>query len=159
MLPEAETTVNYMKKSQVIVLLVGSLFAISPVAGCAWNNGSPQTKERVEIRYANVEQAKAAILSGTGSGIGKEGSLQRSLSDVISLKIAGDDVVVIPYTSSDPASGVHRSVKHACFFRKDLETGELVYVMSMTFGNTDAKIWELPLSKEVEERYTQMREQ
>ena len=137
-----------MKKAQRIILLIGILFAILPVAGRAQTAQFVDSKEYMkELRAAGDKfESVQAVKDVLARGFGNE------VVDVSELKLAADDVVVVSFFSG---SGLVR--KRALVLRKEQFTKKLAPVMLITFQDPDTKLWDFPFFKEMQDNYLKFR--
>ncbi len=137
-----------MKKAQRIILLVGILFAILPVAGRAQSAQFIDSKEYMKElkaagdKFESVQAVKDVLARGFGNEV----------VDVSELKLADDDVVVVSFYSG---SGLVR--KRALVLRKEQFTKKLAPVMLITFQDPDTKLWDFPFFKEMQDNYLKLR--
>ena len=137
-----------MKKAQRIILLIGILFAILPVAGRAQSAQFVDSKEYMKElkaagdKFESVQAVKDVLARGFGNEV----------VDVSELKLAADDVVVVSFFSG---SGLVR--KRALVLRKEQFTKKLAPVMLITFQDPDTKLWDFPFFKEMQDNYLKLR--
>ena len=137
-----------MKKAQRIILLIGILFAILPVAGRAQTAQFVVSKEYMKElkaagdKFESVQAVKDVLARGFGNEV----------VDVSELKLAADDVVVVSFFSG---SGLVR--KRALVLRKEQFTKKLAPVMLITFQDPDTKLWDFPFFKEMQDNYLKFR--
>lgn len=137
-----------MKKAQRIILLIGILFAILPVAGRAQTAQFVDSKEYMkelkaaEDKFESVQAVKDVLARGFGNEV----------VDVSELKLAADDVVVVSFFSG---SGLVR--KRALVLRKEQFTKKLAPVMLITFRDPTTKLWDFPFFKEMQDHYLKFR--
>lgn len=137
-----------MKKAQRIILLIGILFAILPVAGRAQTAQFVDSKEYMKElkaagdKFESVQAVKDVLARGFGNEV----------VDVSELKLAADDVVVVSFFSG---SGLVR--KRALVLRKEQFTKKLAPVMLITFQDPDTKLWDFPFFKEMQDNYLKFR--
>lgn len=137
-----------MKKAQRIILLIGILFAILPVAGRAQTAQFVDSKEYMkelkaaEDKFESVQAVKDVLARGFGNEV----------VDVSELKLAADDVVVVSFFSG---SGLVR--KRALVLRKEQFTKKLAPVMLITFRDPTTKLWDFPFFAEMQEHYLKFR--
>lgn len=137
-----------MKKAQRIILLIGILFAILPVAGRAQTAQFVDSKEYMKElkaagdKFESVQAVKDVLARGFGNEV----------VDVSELKLAADDVVVVSFFSG---SGLVR--KRALVLRKEQFTKKLAPVMLITFQDPDTKLWDFPFFKEMQDHYLKFR--
>ena len=137
-----------MKKAQRIILLIGILFAILPVAGRAQTAQFVDSKEYMKElkaagdKFESVQAVKDVLARGFGNEV----------VDVSELKLADDDVVVVSFYTG---SGVVR--KQALVLRKELFTKKLALVMAITFRDPTTKLWDFPFFAEMQDHYLKFR--
>ena len=137
-----------MKKAQRIILLIGILFAILPVAGRAQTAQFVDSKEYMKElkaagdKFESVQAVKDVLARGFGNEV----------VDVSELKLAADDVVVVSFFSG---SGLVR--KRALVLRKEQFTKKLAPVMLITFRDPTTKLWDFPFFAEMQDHYLKFR--